>query len=32
MLVQYLAAGAQDGAVELKINDIKEEKYISDGF
>lgn len=28
MLVQYLAAGAQEEAVELKINDMKEEKCI----
>lgn len=28
MLVQYLAAGAWEGAAELKINDMKEEKWI----
>lgn len=32
MLIQYLAAGAWDEAVELKINDMKEEKRISVGF
>lgn len=31
-VMQHLAASAWEGAAELKVNDMKEEKWISDGF